>query len=226
MGTVNTAMEKGGAIEALKEINQYKNPVSKIISEALKIGYKNKTEVEEGMEQVFIVELSKMTSGLNTLKTIIELGPFLGLLGTAIGVWMTFKSLGANPDTALMAEGIYIALITTIVGLGVVILLLPLYTYIKSLIDLEMDKIELANKMTNWSYAVAKIRVGNNVPCALEALKEAEGIVNTKEIIEPDYNGANIQVSFKPSMLEKSINNIILEKCDIKSEITESRLKQ
>ena len=226
MGTVIVAMNRGGAIEALKSISQYKNPVSKIISEALKIGYKNKTEVEEGMEQVFIVELSKMTSGLNTLKTIIELGPFLGLIGTAIGIWMTFKSLGTNPDTALMAEGIYIALITTIVGLGVVILLLPLYTYIKSLIDLEMDKIELANKMTNWSYAVAKIRVGNNVPCALEALKEAEGIVNTKEIIEPDYNGANIQVSFKPSMLEKSINNIILEKCDIKSEITESRLKQ
>ena len=89
-----------------------------------------------------------------------------------------------------------------------------------------MDKIELANKMTNWSYAVAKIRVGNNVPCALEALKEAEGIVNTREIIEPDHTGANIQVSFKPSMLEKSINNIILEKCDIRSEITESRLKQ
>ena len=226
MGTVIVAMNHGGAIEALKSISHYKNPVSKIISEALKIGYKNKAEVEEGMEQVFIVELSKMTSGLNALKTIIELGPFLGLIGTAIGVWMTFKSLGANPDTALMAEGIYIALITTIVGLGVVIILLPIYTYIKDLIDSEMDKIELANKMTNWSYAVAKIRVEKNVPCALEALKEAEGIVNTREIIEPDYNGASIQVSFKPSMLEKSINNIILEKCDIKSEITESRLRQ
>lgn len=125
-----------------------------------------------------------------------------------------------------MAEGIYIALITTIVGLATAIILLPIQTYIKSLISTEMDKIELANKMTNWSYAVAKIKVSENVPCALEALKEAEGIVNTREIIGDDITQSNIQISFKPSMLEKSINNIILEKCDIKSEITESKLKQ
>ena len=223
MGTVTTNMEKGGAIEALKEINQYKNPVSKIISEALKIGYKNKTEVEEGMEQVFIVELSKMTSGLNILKTIIELAPFLGLIGTVIGIWLTFKSLGLNPSTAAMAEGIYIALITSIAGLTVVIVLLPMYTYIKELIDTEMDKIELANKMTNWNYAVAKIKVYENVDCAIEGLQEAPGIVSVKKI---SNNVANVSISFKPSMLEKSINNIILEKCDSKSEIIKSKLKQ
>ena len=37
MGTVTASMEKGGAIEALKNISHYRNPVSKIISEALKI---------------------------------------------------------------------------------------------------------------------------------------------------------------------------------------------
>jgi biopolymer transport protein ExbB len=223
MGTVFSSMTKGGSIEALKNINKYKNPVSKIISEALKIGYKNKTEVEEGMEQVFIVELSKMTNGLNTLKTIMEIAPFLGLIGTVIGIWTMFKSLGVNADASIMAEGIYIALITTIAGLTVAIILLPLHTYIKTLIDAEMDKIELANKMTNWGYAIVKVKVEDNVPCALEALKDAEGIVNTKEINEAE---ANIQISFKPSMLEKSINNIILEKCDAKSEIIESQLKQ
>jgi biopolymer transport protein ExbB len=223
MGNVTANMERGGAIEALKEINQYKSPVSKIISEALKIGYKNKTEVEEGMEQVFIVELSKMTSGLNILKTIIELAPFLGLIGTVIGIWITFKSLGVNPSVETMAEGIYIALITTIAGLTVVIILLPMYTYIKELIDIEMDKIELANKMTNWNYAVAKIKVDKNVDCAIEGLQEADGIVSVKKISK---GSANVQISFKPSMLEKSINNIILEKCDSKSEIAESKLRQ
>ena len=223
MRTVTIAMEKGGAIEALKEINQYKNPVSKIISEALKIGYKNKTEVEEGMEQVFIVELSKMTSGLNILKTIIELAPFIGLIGTVIGIWLTFKSLGLNPSTEAMAEGIYIALITSIAGLTVVIILLPLYTYIKELIDSEMDKIELANKMTNWNYAVVKIKVSANIDCIIEGLQEAAGIVSAKKISK---GNANVQISFKPSMLEKSINNIILEKCDSESEIVESKLRQ
>lgn len=223
LGIVSASMERGGAVEALKQINSFKNPISKIISETLKIGYKNKIEVEESMEQIFIVEVSKMTKGLNSIKTIIELAPFLGLIGTVIGIWMTFKALGVNPNSAAMAEGIYIALTTTIVGLLVAIIMLPIHNYIQGLVENEMDKIELATKMTNWGYAVVKIRVEANVECALEALQEAEGVVNTRLISDP-Y--ANIKVSFKPSMLDKSISNIILEKCNVNAEIIESKLRQ
>lgn len=223
LGIVSASMERGGAVEALKQINSFKNPISKIISETLKIGYKNKIEVEESMEQIFIVEVSKMTKGLNSIKTIIELAPFLGLIGTVIGIWMTFKALGVNPNSAAMAEGIYIALTTTIVGLLVAIIMLPIHTYIQGLVENEMDKIELATKMTNLGYAVVKIRVEANVECALEALQEAEGVVNTRLISDP-Y--ANIKVSFKPSMLDKSISNIILEKCNVNAEIIESKLRQ
>ena len=145
-GVVTASMERGGAVEALKQINGFKNPISRIISETLKIGYKNKTEVEESMEQIFIVEVAKMTKGLNTLKTLTELAPFLGLIGTVIGIWMTFKSLGVHPDSAAMAEGIYIALTTTIMGLLVAIVLLPLHTYIQGLIEAEMDKLSLPQK--------------------------------------------------------------------------------
>ena len=222
-GVVTASMERGGAVEALKQINNFKNPISKIISETLKIGYKNKTEVEESMEQIFIVEVAKMTKGLSTIKTITELAPFLGLIGTVIGIWMTFKALSVHPDSAAMAEGIYTALTTTIMGLLVAIVLLPIYTYIQELIEAEMDKIELATKMTNWGFAVVKVRVDSNVECALEALQKAEGVVNTRLISDP-Y--ANIKVSFKPSMLDKSISNIILEKCNVNAEITESKLKQ
>ena len=223
LGIVSSSMERGGAVEALKQINSFKNPISKIISETLKIGYKNKTEVEESMEQIFIVEVSKMTKGLDSIKAIIELAPFLGLIGTVIGIWMTFKALGVNPNSAAMAEGIYVALTTTIAGLFVAIVLVPLNTYIQGLVENEMDKIELATKMTNWGYAVVKIRVEANVECALEALQEAEGVVNTRLISDP-Y--ANIKVSFKPSMLDKSISNIILEKCNVNAEIIESKLRQ
>ena len=75
------------------------------------------------MEQIFVVEIGKMTKGMNTLKTITELAPFLGLIGTVIGIWMTFETLGINPDASTMAEGIYVALITTIMGLAVAIVL-------------------------------------------------------------------------------------------------------
>jgi len=222
IGIVNNSMEKGGALEALRAIGQYQNPISKIISEALKIGYRNKAEVEDAMERVFIVEMSNMTRGLGTLKTIIEIAPLLGLIGTVIGIWHTFKVLGVNADPSSMAQGIYIALITTIAGLTVAILLLPFYSYITDRIEAEIDKIELIKKMTNWNYAVMKIKVEGNLEAVMEALKESEGIVNVKPINEPE---ANMQVAFKPSML-KSINNIILEKCNKSADIIESRLKQ
>ena len=65
-------MDRGGSLEALLFIGKYHNSISKIISEALKIGYRNNVEVEDAMERVFIVEMGRMTKGLNTLKTIIE----------------------------------------------------------------------------------------------------------------------------------------------------------
>lgn len=223
IGTVNDSMEKGGSLEALRSIGQYQNPISNIISEALKIGYRNKSEVEDAMERVFIVEMGNMTKGLETIKTIIEIAPLIGLIGTVLGMFYTFREIGMTADPAAMAGGIYIALITTIMGLTVGITLVPFYSYIKNHIGKEMDKIELVKKMTNWSYAVMKIKVDANIDEAVEALQESEGIVNVKKINDPP---ANIWVAFKPSMLEKSINNIILEKCDINAEIVMSKLKQ
>lgn len=223
VGTVNEAMERGGSLEALKSIGHYQNPVSKIIGEALKIGYRNKTEVEDSMERVFIVEMSAMTKNLNTIKTIIEISPLLGLIGTVLGIWNTFKVMGIQGNITGMAEGIYLALITTIMGLAVAIILMPIYSYITGLVEEEIDKIELAKKMTNWGYATMKLRVDTDLECALEALQDSEGIVNVKQINELR---ANIWVAFKPSMLEKSISNIVLEKCNTDAEIIESKLKQ
>jgi len=222
IGTVNDSMERGGALEALREIGQYQNPVSSIISEALKIGYRNRSEVEDAMERVFIVEMSNMTKGLGTLRTIIEVAPMLGLIGTVIGIWYTFRALGVNADPAAMAEGIYVALITTILGLAVAIILMPLYSYITSRIDDEIDKIELIKKMTNWGYAVMRIRVDGDVDEVVEALMESDGVVSVRKLDDD----ANLSVAFKPSMLEKSINNIILERCGRSAEIIESKLRQ
>ena len=223
MGKVNDAMEKGGSLEALRSIGKYQNPISTIISEALKIGYRNKTEVEDAMERVFIVEMGRMTKGLGTIKMIIEIAPLLGLIGTVLGIWYIFKALGMGANPTIMAEGIYVALVNTIAGLAVAIILLPLHSYITGRIEDEMDKIEITKKMTNWSSAVMKLKVTIDPKMAVEALKESAGIVKVKEI---DDENANVWVALKPSMLEKSIPNILMEKCNTKAEIIESKLMQ
>ncbi len=224
MGEVNKAMERGGSLEALRSIGRYQTPISKIVAEALKIGFRNNREVEDAMERVFIVEMGRMTKGLDTIRTIIELAPLLGLIGTVLGMWYTFKALGVNANPTAMAEGIYIALITTIAGLTVAIILLPLYSIINGRIEGELDKIEIAKKMTNWRTAEMRIKVEANVNEAIDALKESDGILEVKEI--PMDRDANIWISMNPHMLEKSIGNIIKEKCNAEARIVESKLKQ
>ncbi len=223
MGTVSEAMDRGGSLEALRSIGQYQNPISKIISEALKIGYRNNIEVEDAMERVFIVEMGRMTKGLNTLKTIIEVAPLLGLIGTVIGIWYTFKAMGVSGNSAALAEGIYIALITTIAGLSVAIIILPLYSYINSRIEEEIDKIDIAKKMTNWRTAEMRIKVDSNVEKSVEALKESNGVVEVRKILDSD---ANIWISIHPNMLDRSINSIIREKSNTSAKIIESKLRQ
>ena len=46
---VNESMAHGGSLEALRAIGNFKTPISRIISEALKIGYRSKSEVEDNM---------------------------------------------------------------------------------------------------------------------------------------------------------------------------------
>jgi len=224
MGEVNKAMERGGSLEALRSIGRYHNPISKIVAEALKIGFRNNREVEDAMERVFIVEMGRMTKGIDTIRTIIEIAPLLGLIGTVLGMWYTFKALGVNASPTAMAEGIYVSLITTIVGLAVAIIILPLYTHINSRIESELDKIEIAKKMTNWRTAEMRIKVDTDVESAITALKESDGILEVKELHQD--KDANIWISLNPHMLEKSIGNIIQEKCNTEARIVESKLKQ
>ena len=223
MSTVNDAMDRGGSLEALRSIGKFQNPISKIISEALKIGYRNNVEVEDAMERVFIVEMGRMVKGLNTLKTIIEIAPLLGLIGTVIGIWYTFKAMGVGGNPTAMAEGIYIALITTIAGLTVAIIILPLYSYINSKIEEEIDKIDIAKKMTNWRTAEMKIKVDSNVDKSVEALKESNGVIEVRKILDSE---ANIWISIHPNMLDRNISSIIREKSNTNAEIIESKLRQ
>ncbi len=220
---VNESMAHGGSLEALRAIGNYKTPTSRIISEALKIGYRSKSEVEDNMEQVFIVEMSKMMRGLSTIHTIIEIAPLIGLIGTVIGLYYTFHDLGIATDVTQMANGIYIAIITTIFGLAVAIILLPLYTYIKTSIESQLDNIEIAQNMSNWRYGEMKVWVETDKDVVIEALKESPGVIQVKEI---DDEQANLMIDIKPNMLEKSIKTIIRECSDTSNRIVESKLKQ
>jgi biopolymer transport protein ExbB len=79
--------------------------------------------------------------GMNTIKVIATTAPLLGLLGTVIGIYQSFQVISAKGlnDPGQFAEGISLALITTIVGLIVAIPHYIAHNYLTG----ELDDLEL-----------------------------------------------------------------------------------
>ena len=85
--------------------------------------------------------MHSLERGLDTVKIIATISPLLGLLGTVIGIYSAFQGISQNGlgDPSYFAEGISMAMITTIAGLIVAIPHYVGYNYLVSM----MDKLEL-----------------------------------------------------------------------------------
>ena len=91
--------------------------------------------VELKLDEAILQESPKLEFGLNFIKLIAGIAPLLGLLGTVTGMIQTFQAMmiyGAG-DPQLMAGGISVALVTTMLGLIVAIPLLIIHSFAASL---------------------------------------------------------------------------------------------
>jgi biopolymer transport protein ExbB len=79
-------------------------------------------------------ELQQLNKSMVWLTVSIAGGPFLGLLGTVVGVMITFAAIAASGDVNInaIAPGIAAALVATVAGLGVAIPCLFGYNYLGS----------------------------------------------------------------------------------------------
>lgn len=106
-------------------------------------GLKSKTQGLSGEALIEIIKqeiqnyMQSLEKGINTIKIIAQIAPLLGLLGTVVGVLMAFKVISqtgmSNP--ANFAEGISVALITTVGGLIVAIPHFIAHTYLLGILD-------------------------------------------------------------------------------------------
>lgn len=108
------------------------NPLGRVIMAYEGLQNKNDPEaVAATLDDAILKEIPKLESGLNLVKIVGTIAPLLGLLGTVIGMVITFQSItlfGAG-DPQIMASGISIALMTTVIGLVVSIPLVILYAF-------------------------------------------------------------------------------------------------
>jgi biopolymer transport protein ExbB len=76
-------------------------------------------QLELQVDQAILLELPQLERGQSLIKLFAAVTPLLGLLGTVVGMIVTFQSISlfGNGDPSLLAAGISQALITTVLGL-------------------------------------------------------------------------------------------------------------
>jgi biopolymer transport protein ExbB len=90
--------------------------------------------IKAAIDADLVRETQRLNSGMVLLTIAISGGPFLGLLGTVVGVMITFAAIAAAGDVNVnaIAPGIAAALLATVAGLGVAIPALFGYNYLAS----------------------------------------------------------------------------------------------
>ena len=134
---IEAALAEGG-VEAAKEVcRNTRGPVASIFYQGLLRMDQGIEVVEKTVVSYGSVQMSQMESGLSWISLFIAIAPSLGFLGTVIGMIQAFDDIQAAGDISpnVVAGGMKVALITTVGGLIVAVILQIFYNYILSKID-------------------------------------------------------------------------------------------
>ena len=141
---VESALDSGGIDEAKEVVRNTRGPVASIFSEGLNRYDDGMLEVEKAIVAYGSVVTGRLESGVSWLSLFIALAPMLGFMGTVIGMIQAFDDIAAAGDISptIVADGIKVALLTTVFGLIVAIILQIFYNYIVSKIESLVNEME------------------------------------------------------------------------------------
>ncbi len=137
LDAVEKALSEGG-IEAAKDVcRNTRGPVASIFYQGLLRADQGVDVVEKTIVSYGGVQMSLMENGLSWIGLFISIAPSLGFLGTVIGMIQAFDAIQAAGDISpnVVAGGMKVALITTVGGLIVAMILQIFYNYIIAKID-------------------------------------------------------------------------------------------
>ena len=120
-------------------------PYARLISKGISRIGRPMQDVLVTIENTGNIEIAKLEKGLPWLATTAAGGPMLGFLGTVVGMVQAFYNLaaaGTGANIAVLADGIYAALVTTVAGLIVGIIALFAYNYLVARINKVMNLLE------------------------------------------------------------------------------------
>ncbi len=154
---VEKALAEGG-VEAAKDVcRNTRGPVAKIFFDGLDRYDQGIDVVEKNVVSSGSVQMSLLENNLSWISLFIALAPSLGFLGTVVGMIEAFDAIQAAGDISpnVVAGGMKVALITTVGGLIVAMILQVFYNYILAkidalTIDMEEASIDLVDALTEY----------------------------------------------------------------------------
>jgi biopolymer transport protein ExbB len=144
---VEAALKSGG-VEAAKDVcRNTKGPVASIYYQGLDRADESVEAAEKAVVAYGGVQMGQLEKNVSWVSLFIALAPMLGFMGTVIGMIQSFDSIAAAGamDPTLVATGIKVALLTTVFGLVVAIILQIFYNYIIAKIDAIVNDMEDAS---------------------------------------------------------------------------------
>lgn len=138
------ALNEGGIEKAKELCRNTRGPVASIFYQGLMRYNDGLEEVEKAMISYGSVMNGNLTSGSSWITLFIALGPMLGFFGTVIGMIQAFDAIAAAGDISptVVAGGMKVALITTVFGLLVAMILQIAYNFILNKIENILNDME------------------------------------------------------------------------------------
>lgn len=155
---VDDNLKNGDVSGAMEVCRSTAGPTASVLYEGLRNAGNGADAVEKAIVSYGSVQMGLLEKGLVWISLIIALAPMLGFCGTVIGMINAFDKIEQVGDISptIVAGGIKVALLTTVFGLIVAMIMQVLYNYIVSKID------GITNKMEEASVALVDMMVTNN----------------------------------------------------------------
>jgi len=158
LANVEERLQAGDVNGAMEVAKSTPGPTASIMYEGLRTAGDGPAAVEKAIVAYGSVQMGLLEKGLVWISLFIAIAPMLGFMGTVIGMIQAFDRIAAVGDLSpsVVADGIKVALLTTVFGLIVAIILQIFYNYIVSKID------GIVNRMEDASIGLVEVMARTN----------------------------------------------------------------
>jgi len=159
LSRIDERLADGDVSGAMEVAKSTPGPTAAVLYEGLRSSGDGPEAVEKAIVSYGSVQMGLLEKGLVWISLFIAIAPMLGFMGTVIGMIQAFDRIEAVGDLSpsVVAGGIKVALLTTVFGLIVAIILQIFYNYIISKID------GIVNKMEDASISLVDVMARNKV---------------------------------------------------------------